>query len=150
MKNTVIVTADLGILKAYKLDHTPIKQTPRLELIEECEMVDAHGKILDKVTDQAGRWRIPGEKMAMSYAERQKLDLELRKRLIKQLARQIEDLLDGDSVDECYLATSKEMLHPLLEELTPQTRSRVTKSLPVNLTKNDKADVIAHFLGKPS
>lgn len=150
MKNTVIVIADLGIFKAYKLDRTPIKQTPRLELIEECEMVDAHGKILDKVTDQAGRWRIPGEKMAMSYGERQKLDLELRKRLIKQSARQIEDLVGGNGVDECYLAASKEMLHPLLEELTPQTRSRVTKSLPVNLTKNDRADVIAHFLGAPA
>ena len=34
MKNKLVVVADLGILKAYRLELRP-KHTPRLELVEE-------------------------------------------------------------------------------------------------------------------
>src|SRR5687768_17175393 len=75
MNDTIIVATDLGAFKAYRLDHTE-RNTPRLELVEEMELVDGHGKLGDKVTDQAGRYSVPTQSMAMSYGERQKIGLE--------------------------------------------------------------------------
>lgn len=55
MKNIVIVVTDQGNFKAYKLERTDMN-TPRLTLLEEFLPVNGHGKLLDKVSDQAGRY----------------------------------------------------------------------------------------------
>ena len=144
MKNTVIIVTDLGLFKAYKLEHT-IRQTPRLELLEELESVDAHGKIVDKVTDHAGRWRVPTSRMAMSYGERQKIDLELEKRLIKQLAGHINRVLKDPVVEECYLSVNKSIQYQLLDELENGARAKIVKVVPADLTKTDKSQLLDHF-----
>ena len=52
---------DLGLVKAYKLDFTP-NHTPRLEQVEEIVLEEAHSRLLDKVTDEAGRHGSPTQK----------------------------------------------------------------------------------------
>src|SRR5688572_19427570 len=101
MNDTVIVATDLGSFKAYRLDRTEMN-TPRIEVIEEMEFVDGHGKLGDKQTDQAGRFKVPTQSMAMSYGERQKIGLELRRRLIKQAAEQLRNLVTRPEVEACY------------------------------------------------
>jgi hypothetical protein len=145
MKNTLIIVTDLGLFKAYRLERTAIQQTPRLELIEELEALDAHGKLLDKVTDQAGRWRVPTARMAMSYGERQKIDLEMRRRLIKQMAEHISRVLREQDAEECYLSTNKETHKQLWEELEPDVRKKIVKVLPLDLTKANKSQLLEHF-----
>lgn len=144
MKNTLVIVADLGLFKAYKLERTD-HQTPRLELIEELESVDAHGKLVDKVTDQAGRWRVPTARMAMSYGERQKIDLENRRRLVRQLAEHISRSIRGERAGECYLSVNKEIHKQLLDELEADVRGKVVKILPLDLTKAGKAELLDHF-----
>jgi hypothetical protein len=46
----LIIVADLGQVKAYKLDFTP-NYTPRLEQMEEIVLEEAHSRLLDRVTD---------------------------------------------------------------------------------------------------
>ena len=145
MKNTLVIVADLGLFKAYKLERTDIQQTPRLELIEELESVDAHGRMGDKVTDQAGRWRMPTGRMAMSYGERQKIDLEMRRRLVKQLAEHIGRAVREQNPEDCYLSVTKETHKQLLEELDPDVRGRIAKILPLDLTKASKVELLDHF-----
>ena len=147
MKNTFVIVADLGMFKAYKFDRTAIQQTPRLELVEELESIDAHGKFTDKVTDQAGRWRMPMSRMAMSYGERQKIDLEMRRRLVKQLAANIQRVLAEHLVEECYMSVNKEVHHQLWDELDARTRNRISKVIPADLTKLDKTEIVEHFAG---
>jgi hypothetical protein len=145
----MLVVLDLGQLKAYRLERTQLN-TPRLIPVEDIELQEAHQKLLDKVTDQAGRWRVPNERMAMSYGERQKIDLEFRKRLMKQHAHSLHRLLNTPDVEECYLATPKEMHHLILEELEPRIRNKITKNLPCDLTKLSKAELLEHFLKEPA
>ena len=42
---------DLGCFKAYRLENHHPHRTPRLELVEEFNNADAHGKLVDKVSD---------------------------------------------------------------------------------------------------
>ena len=145
MKNTLVIVTDLGLFKAYRLKHTDIQHTPRLELIEELESVDAHGKLLDKVTDQAGRWRVPMGRMGMSYGERQKIDLEMKRRLVKQLAEHINSTVREQHAEECYLSANKDTHKQLLEELGADVRSRIGKMVPLDLTKASKAELLDRF-----
>jgi len=54
MKSKLLIVADLGLVKAYKLDFTP-NHTPRLEQLQEIVQEEAHSRLLDKLTDEAGR-----------------------------------------------------------------------------------------------
>ena len=145
MTNTIIVTTDLGAFKAYRLDRTQMN-TPRLELIEELELVDGHGRLGDKLTDQAGRYSVPMQSMAMSYGERQKIALELKRRLIKQIAARLTKLASRRDVEEIYFSAASEVNEMILEEAGPQVRGKIEKNLPSNLAKLDKCELLRHFL----
>ena len=145
MKNTLVITTDLGNFKAFKFDKTPEQNTPRLLPLEDFELVDAHGRLQEKVTDQGGRYRVPTAAMAMSYGEREKLDLELRKRLMRRLAEKINELLLDPAVDSCWFACSKEINPQMLGMLDPAARAKIEQNLPQDLTKLKKADILDHF-----
>src|SRR5438552_846879 len=59
MNNKLVVVTDLGSFKAYKLEVNGLHKTPRLELIEEFNLVEAHGKMSDRLSDLAGRYHAP-------------------------------------------------------------------------------------------
>jgi hypothetical protein len=145
MNDTVIITTDLGTFKAFRLDRTEMN-TPRLEVLEEFELLDAHGRMGDKVTDQAGRWKVPTQSMAMSYGERQKIGLELRRRLIKQVAEQMRNIVASRAVEACYFAASPEINEQVLDEAGPQVRGKIEKNVTCNLTNVDQGELLRHFL----
>ena len=58
MKNTLVVVADLACLKAFRLENNELSRTPRLELVEQFDNADAHGKLVDRVSDLSGRGNI--------------------------------------------------------------------------------------------
>jgi len=145
MTNTIIVATELGAFKAYRLDRTALN-TPRLELMEEMELVDGHGRLGDKVTDQAGRYAVPMQSMAMSYGERQKIGLELKRRLIKQIAARLTKLASRRDVEEIYFSAASEVNEMILEEAGRQVRDKIEKNVPCNLANADKKELLRHFL----
>ena len=149
MKNTLIVVADLGCFKAYRLENHQPNQSPRLELVEEFTDADAHGKLVDKVSDLSGRFprRTGASNMAaaMSDGERHNIELEGRKRLVRQLAQRLNVLLRNKEVERCLLAASREINHQLLDELEPQVRAKIEKNVPADLTKLERAEILRHF-----
>ena len=88
MKNTLVVVTGLGCLKAYKLENTERNRTPRLELLEEFNNAEAHGRLVEKVSDLSGRFprgsSISNQTGAMSDGERHNIELEQRKRLVRE------------------------------------------------------------------
>jgi protein required for attachment to host cells len=146
MNNKLVVVTDLGSFKAYKLEADSPHRTPRLELLEEFNLVDAHGKLLDKVSDAAGRYHAPTlGKWATTWGERHNIELERKRRLIKQVAAAITDLLRNDGNDGCYLAAGKEINHQILAELPRQARAKIEKVLPIDLAKADKTEILRRF-----
>ena len=145
MKNIVIVVTDLGNFKAYKLERTNLN-TPRLELMHEALPVNGHGKIVDKVTDQAGRYHNGmNAKMATPWGEPHNIELEDRKRRVRYVAHELDSILRNNDVDGCWLAASKEINHQVLAELGPHSRAKILKNIPADLTRTDKSELLNHF-----
>jgi hypothetical protein len=149
MKNTLVVVTDLACLKAFRLENHHPNRTPRLELVEEFNNADAHGKLGDKVSDLSGRFPrragVANSRGAMSDGERHNIELESRKRLVRQLAQRFNSLARGPDVERCLLAASREINHQLLEELEPQVRAKIEKNVSADLTKLEQAEILQHF-----
>jgi hypothetical protein len=139
--------ADLGCLKAYRLEKTPVQQTPRLELIEEFTSNGGTARPAQINTDASGRFPRGGPQAVggMSDGERHNLALEHRKRVVRQLAGRLQHLMQAPDAGDCYLAASREIHNHLLEELDPATRARIVRSVHADLTKLEKAELLAHF-----
>ena len=144
----MVVVTDLACLKAFLLDNHS-NRTPRLELVEQFNNADAHGKIVDRVTDLSGRFPRgtgkSGEGGAMSDGERHNIELEKRKRLVRALARRLNTLAREPEIEQCFLAASREINHQLVEELEPQVRLKIQKNIPADLTKVERAEILKHF-----
>jgi hypothetical protein len=149
MKKTLVVVTDLACLKAFRLENHHPNQTPRLELVEEFNNAEAHGKLGDKVTDLSGRpsrgLGMANTRGPMSDGERHNIELESRKRLVRQLAQRFNELARGPEVERCLLAASREINHQLLEDLEPQVRAKIEKNVSADLTKLERADILRHF-----
>src|SRR6185369_2726251 len=145
LMKTLLVVTDLGCCKLFNLDWTSIQHTPRLEFIEDFPLSGAHEKLLERITDVAGRYRIPNSRMAMSYAERQKLPAELKRRLIRQIASHLNEFFKKEQPEMVYLAADKEIYHQVLDQLDATLRERIEKTIAANLTKVHKADLLEHF-----
>ena len=149
MKNTMVVVAELGGFKAYRVENNNhLAREPRLEILEQYENAEAHGHLVDKVSDLSGRFpRGTGTKAggAMSDGERHNIELETRRRLVRQLAHRLNTLARGQEIERCFLAASKEINHQLLEELDPQLRAKIEKNIPADLTKLERAEILRRF-----
>ncbi|HEV3099244.1 MAG TPA: hypothetical protein VGY75_05985 [Candidatus Udaeobacter sp.] len=94
MKSKLLIVADLGLVKAYKLDFTP-NHTPRLEQLEEIELEEAHSRLLGKLTDEAGRHSSPAQKnWGAPLADDHNFKLEFKRRLIRQISDHIRRLIE--------------------------------------------------------
>jgi hypothetical protein len=151
MKKTLVVVTDLGCFKAFRLDDNHFNTTPRLELLEEFNNAEADSRLVNKVTDFGGRFpRATGTSNvagSMSDGERHNIELERRKRLVRQLAGRVNSAMRTSGAERCFLAASKEINRQLLEELDPNVRTMIEKIVPADLTKVDKADLLRHFAG---
>lgn len=153
MKNkTLIIVADLGLLRAYSQTQSIADLQPHLELIDELKLESAHQKISDLLSDQAGRFpqgggaaHISGN---LSAGESLSTEAEQTRRLISQLAVRINALLAGENVTDCSIAISGPIHNQLLEALVPKARAKIDQILTSNLTKIAPSDLLAHFKAK--
>jgi hypothetical protein len=145
MKSTLVVVADLGGFKAYRLENNHFNRTPRLELLEQFDLPQAHDRLVDKVSDLGGRFPRGTGGGAMSDGERHNIELESRKRFVRQLAHRLNALARSPKIERCFLAVSREINHQLVEELEPQVRTKIEKSVAADLTKLDRAEILKHF-----
>lgn len=145
MKSTLVVVADLACYKAYRVDTANHHSHPRLELLEHYDSPEAHGKLVDKVTDMSGQFPRGVTAGAMSDGERHNIELEFRKRLVRQLAQRLNSLARNDEYERCLLAASREINNLLVGELDPKVRAKIQKNVPSDLTKVEKSELLAYF-----
>src|SRR4029450_13466579 len=98
-QSPLVIVTDRGELKAYRVNETPTRG-PSLQLVQAFNITDAHGRLVDKVSDLAGRFPVtngsgshhgPG-----SIAERTQLATEMDRRIHKELADQITKVVSLD------------------------------------------------------
>src|SRR5437016_14528467 len=90
--SSLVIVTDRGSLKAYRVNETPTRG-PSLQLVQAFDMTDAHGRLIDKVSDLAGRFPVTegagAHRGPASIAERTQLATETDRRIQKKLAEQI-------------------------------------------------------------
>ena len=146
MKDKLIIVVDLGLVRAYRIDLTP-QRTPRLQQLHEIVLDEAHTRLKDRVTDLAGRHGSPTQKnRSAPKADDQNLKLESKRRLIRQIAGRITELIQQNAKNGCWLAAPKEINLQILRELSPAARERIQKTVPCDFTKLSPSEVLEHFL----
>lgn len=148
MKNTLVLVTDFAGYKAYRLENEQPYSSARLELLEEYTDSEAHRRLVEQVSDLSGRFPRGGARSAaaaMSDGERHNIELEKRKRGVRKLAGRLDPLMQDPKIEQCFLAASREIMHPLLAELSPGARSKIGMNIPADLMKASKVDLLRHF-----
>ena len=148
MKNTLVLVTDFGGFKAFRLENDHPHSSPRLELLEEYKDSDANRKMTERVSDLSGRFpRRTGARAggAMSDGERHNIAIENRKRGVRNLAGRIDSLMQNPEIEQCFLAASREIMNPLLQELSPGSRSKIGMNIPADLMKASKVELLKQF-----
>ena len=146
LEDTLIVVADLGELKVYKpVKHEAIvngghdlKISWSLELLTDLDYIATHKKISDIVSDKAGNFKGVN-------VEDNKVEDEIEKRTLKDVAADIESVVEHEKPKKLFLAFPKEMHPSLMEELSAETKAIIAKNLQADLVKEDKNKLLAHF-----
>jgi hypothetical protein len=145
--SSLVIVADRGSLKAYRVDETPTRG-PSLQLVQAFNMTDAHGKLVDKVTDQAGRFPVSdgaGVHHGASIAERTQMETETDRRIYKQLADEITKIVKCDGVEGWSFAAPAEMHSAVVGFLPADVRQRIVEHVKSDLVKVEPARLAGHF-----
>jgi hypothetical protein len=148
---SLVVVADRGNLKAYKVEDTP-NRGPSLQLVQAFELTDAHGRYNDKLTDQAGRFPVgdgggqAGSGRHMNaIAERQSLDTENDRRLHKQLADHLEEIVRKEAPEGWSFAAPASINSTVVDLLTSDVRNRIVENVKSDLVNIEAAKLPTHF-----
>ena len=145
--SSLIIVTDRGSLKAYKVNETPTRG-PSLQLVQAFNITDAHGKLVDKVSDLAGRFPVSdgaGGRHANSIAERTQLETETDRRIHKELADQIVKIVKSDGVEGWSFAAPASIHAAIVNLLPREVRDRIVEHVKSDLVKTEPSKLPAHF-----
>ena len=147
MISTIIIAVDLGHFKAYRVTKDPLDTSPRVTLIESYDSIEGHGKLGEKFSGAAGKFRRSGEKeeTANGVGERHNIELEMEKRLSKMIAKDIDALIESEKCAKWYFASGEKINRQIIENLKPEAKERLSKNIAANLTRVDKSEILSHF-----
>lgn len=146
--SSLVIVTDRGGLKAYKVNETPTRG-PSLQLVQAFNITDAHGKLIDKVSDLAGRFPVtegagthrgPG-----SIAERTQLATEMDRRIHKELADQITKIVSSNGKEGWSFAAPAEIHSAIVALLPRAVRDRIVEHVKSDLVKVEPAKMISRF-----
>jgi len=144
---SIIVTADRGSLKAYQVNETPTRG-PSLQLIQAFNITDAQGRLIDKVTDFAGRFPVTemaGPHHGAASIAESKLQTETERRINKELADQIAKIINGSGKEGWSFAAPAEIHAAIVDLLPGRVRERIVEHVKSDLVKIEPARLPAHF-----
>ena len=143
--STFVVVADRGSLKAYKVNETP-NRGPSLQLVQAFNIMDAHGRMQDKVSDEAGAFpNAAGPGMMNSVAERQGIANETERRIHRELAEKIADTVKREAAEGWSFAAPS-TIHSAITDLLPNdVRDRIVEHVTSDLVNIEPTKLPGHF-----
>jgi Protein required for attachment to host cells len=146
--SSLVIVTDRGSLKAYRVTETPTRG-PSLQLVQAFNMTDAHGRLIDKVSDLAGRFPVTegagAHRGSASIAERTQLATEIDRRIQKDLADQITKLVSQNGKEGWSFAAPAEIHAAIVDLLPTGVRQRIVEHVKSDLVKVEAARLITHF-----
>src|SRR5438034_3593547 len=146
--SSLIIVTDRGSLKAYRVNETPTRG-PSLQLVQAFNITDAHGRLVDKVSDLAGRFQVSNgagaHRGASSIAERTQLEVETDRRIQRELADQITKIVSSNGKEGWAFAAPAEIHSAIVALLPPAVRNRIVEHVKSDLVKVEPAKLISRF-----
>ncbi len=146
--SSLVIVTDRGGLKAYRVNQTPTRG-PSLQLVQAFNITDAHGRLVDKVTDLAGRFPVADGAGAhhggASLAERTRLATEMDRRIHKELADQITRIVSVTGKEGWSFAAPAEIHGAIVDLLPAGVRDRIVEHVKSDLVKVETAKLISRF-----
>ena len=144
--NKIILVVDLGHFKAFKVTKAQM-EIARITLIESYDSIDAHGKLGEKLSDRAGRFK-RGEgqrKEAMGSGEPHNMKTELERRLTKLIANDITTLITKEDFPKWDLSAPGKINGKIIEHLAPAVKNKLGRSITADLTRTAKSKILSYF-----
>jgi hypothetical protein len=144
---SLVIVADRGSLKAYRVEETPTRG-PSLKLVQAFNITEAHGRLIDKLTDVAGRFPVSDgvsrQHHAASIAE-SKLETETERRIYKQLADEIARIVSDNGTEGWSFAAASQIHSAIVDLLPGRVRDRIVEHVKSDLVKVEPAKLPGHF-----
>jgi hypothetical protein len=134
----IVILADLGHFRAFSLTKTDHGRTQVADLVQ-FDSVQARESISERVSDRRGNF--PGS----GSGEAHNLETEHEKRLIKEVADSIKQVLATNKHRAWDLAAPPAINARLLEELGPDLKTKLRQNLTADLSKIGKAELLRRF-----
>ncbi len=83
--------------------------------------------------------------MAKGYGEPHHLESEIRKKLTKMIAMDINVLIRKEECKDWYLAAGEKIGKEIIKKLEPDVKSKLDKIVTVDLTNIPKSEILGHF-----
>lgn len=144
---SLIIVADRGSLKAYKVNKTPTRGVS-LQMIQAFDITDAHGRYVDKFTDEAGRFPVSdgtGGHHASSIAERPALEKENNRRICKELSERISELVQKEGREGWSFAAPASIHSAVIKSLPADIRNSIVERVKSDLVKIEPDQLATHF-----
>ena len=150
MNKTLVAVADLGRVKVFARVKGEDDRQAHLELLEAQRQTAGRAKLSAQLTDNAGRFpRAHGPAVVgntgMSIGDRHNVALEQQRRAVRAIADELTGWLDGGEFESCWLAATPAVRQPLLDALRADIRSKIVRTLSLDLTKSNPDEVLRHF-----
>lgn len=150
MKSSFFIIADRGNVKAFRAEKVPADRPPRMQLVEAFTLTNAHFKTTDVYTDMAGsfptqtgagsRQTVQGNSVAEKH-----YDIEIDRRLVKELAGHITSILRKEAVEWWSFAAPSNIHEAVLAQLEPALRQRLAEQVTSDLVNTPTPELLSHF-----
>ncbi len=146
MNRALVIVMDLGKFRAFRMEKDHAVSTPRLVQIENRESsVENH--LSNQLTDHFGQFGkgSRGPDAVGGSGERHNIDLEFRRRAVKEFARLAGQMMEREGADTIYFAAGGEINQQMLDAMDARLRARIGKNVRANLTNLNAAAIVGRF-----
>jgi len=144
----LILLADRGSLKAYRMDDSRLGGRPHIEEIEEIDVLSGHRRLGQITSDQLGRHsdhRGGLAKHQSSTGEAHGLEREEERRAIAEIQKHIRRLLQEQPGVSWRFAAEESVNRRILEGINNSEKDRLLQNLGVDLVNQPKEEVRKRF-----
>ena len=147
----IVILANLGELKVYEANPRDLEAEAgmapthiKLDLVTDKNYIDAHKKLHETVTDQAGRFKGGsqgrGEFSQGSIGEKHSLGQEIEEKIIREVAEDISSIITEKN-SRAFVAIPDMIFKRVFDHISSDAKAKIFKSIEKDLMKVDKTEL---------
>jgi len=140
----LVIVANLGEMKVYRAEPRDLEaeaglkpQNIKLDQVNAIDYVEAHWKVKDIVTDEAGRFKAPnGTNGGMT--EKHGIEQKMEEDVIKAIADDIARMVNEYNPPKYFLALPQTIFQRVWDRISQDVKTKLFRYVEEDLTKIDR------------